>query len=120
MNMAQKILLIVGAAFAAIGVYKKSVIVKKGTRYPAKIYRYTENTAYMVNGRFTVNVIVHYFDKNQIEREAVIPTAEAALNRGDLFVEEVDGKIIGTAILNQIQVPEYAQGNWQYPAPEEP
>ena len=29
----------------------------------------------MVNGRFPVNVIVHYFDKNQIEREAVIPTA---------------------------------------------
>ena len=34
-----------------------------------------KNTAYMVNGRFPVNVIVHYFDKNQIEREAVIPTA---------------------------------------------
>lgn len=116
MNIGQKILLIVGAAFAAIGgvltvtfagigmtfremraflaipvfflvlglcfiaavligVYKKSVIVKKGTRYPAKIYSYTENTAYIVNGRFTVNVIVHYFDKNQIEREVVIPTA---------------------------------------------
>ena len=116
MNMAQKILLIVGGAFAGIGAvltvifgsvsmvfgpmraflalplffmilgvcfiaavligqYKKSVIVKKGTRYAAKIYGYTENTAYMVNGRFPVNVIVHYFDKNQIERETVIPTA---------------------------------------------
>lgn len=116
MNMGQKILLIVGGAFAAIGAvltvvfgsvgmvflpmraflalplffvilgicfiaavligqHKKTVIEKKGTRYAAKIYSYTENTAYTVNGRFPVNVIVHYFDKNQIEREAVIPTA---------------------------------------------
>ncbi len=116
MNMAQKILLIVGGAFAGIGAvltiifgsvslvfppmrafltlplfflllgigfiaavlygqHKKSLIVKNGTRYAAKIYGYTENTAYTVNGRFPVNVIVHYFDKNRIEREAVIPTA---------------------------------------------
>lgn len=116
MNMAQKILLIVGGAFAGIGAvltmifgsigmvfqpmraflalplfflilgicfivavlfgqHKKSLMVKNGIRYAAKIYGYVENTAYMVNGRFPVNVIVHYFDKNQIEREAVIPTA---------------------------------------------
>ena len=116
MNMVQKILLIVGGAFAGIGAvltmifgsigmvfrpmsaflalplfflilgicfiaavlfgqHKKSLIVKNGIRYAAKIYGYVENTAYMVNGRFPVNVIVHYFDKNQIEREAVIPTA---------------------------------------------
>ena len=116
MNMAQKVLLIIGGAFAGIGAvltmifggigmvfrpmraflalplfflilgicfiaavlfgqHKKSLIVKNGIRYAAKIYGYVENTAYMVNGRFPVNVIVHYFDKNQIEREAVIPTA---------------------------------------------
>lgn len=70
--------LILGICFIAavlMGQHKKSLIVKNGTRYDAKIYSYTENTAYMVNGRFPVNVIVHYFDKNQIEREAVIPTA---------------------------------------------
>ena len=46
-------------------------------------------------------------------------TAENALKRKDLFVEEEEGRIIGTAILNRIQVPEYAQGDWQYPAPED-
>lgn len=116
MNMAQKILLIIGGTFAGIGAVltvifgsvcmvfrplrafltlplffvilgicfiaavligqrKNSIIVKKGTRYVAKIYSYTENTAYTLNGSFPVNLIVHYFDKNQIEREAVIPTA---------------------------------------------
>lgn len=86
MNMAQKIILIVGGAFAGIGAvltvifgsvgivfrpmraflalplfflilgicfiaamlmgqHKKSLIVKNGTRYAAKIYSYTENTA---------------------------------------------------------------------------
>lgn len=118
MNMAQKILLIIGIVFAAVGamvavvfvfagigmafqemgvflvlplffivlgvcfiaavltgMHKKSVIVKKGTRYAAKIYSYTENTAYTVNGRFPVNVVVRFFDRNQVRREAVIPTA---------------------------------------------
>ena len=31
-------------------------------------------------------------------------TAETALSRGDLFVEERDGEVVGTAILNQTQV----------------
>ena len=97
MNMAQKVLLIIGGAFAGIGAVLTMIfgsigmvfrpmraflalplfflILKNGIRYAAKIYGYVENTAYMVNGRFPVNVIVHYFDKNQIEREAVIPTA---------------------------------------------
>ena len=72
------VFLILGICFIAavlFGQHKKSLIVKNGIRYAAKIYGYVENTAYMVNGRFPVNVIVHYFDKNQIEREAVIPTA---------------------------------------------
>ena len=34
-------------------------------------------------------------------------TAEAALSRGDLFVEEAEGRIVGTAIINQIQVDTY-------------
>ena len=41
-------------------------------------------------------------------------TAEAALLRGDLFVMEVDGIPKGSAIINQIQVPEYRNGNWTY------
>ena len=47
-------------------------------------------------------------------------TAEAAVGRDDLFVQEdEDGRIIGTAILNQIQVDVYADGEWRYPAEDE-
>ena len=45
-------------------------------------------------------------------------TAEAALARGDLFVQEQNGEIVGTAILNQNQVDSYAGANWRYDAPD--
>ncbi len=45
-------------------------------------------------------------------------TAEAALERGDLFVLEDGGQITAAAILNQLQVPEYADCPWVYPAPD--
>ncbi len=41
-------------------------------------------------------------------------TAEAALVRGDLFVEEWDRRIVGTAIINQIQVDACENASWQY------
>lgn len=41
-------------------------------------------------------------------------TAEQGLSRKDLFVEELDGRIVGTAILNQIQVDIYEKAPWQY------
>lgn len=43
-------------------------------------------------------------------------TALAALERGDLFVMEADGRIVGTGVLNQIQVDVYAQGEWKHAA----
>ena len=43
-------------------------------------------------------------------------TAEAALLRGDLFVGEDNGKIVGAAIINNNQVPEYKDGSWRHPA----
>lgn len=46
-------------------------------------------------------------------------TAEAALLRGDLFVEELDGHVAGTAILNQVQVDVYAGAPWQHSAPDD-
>ena len=53
----------------------KKKILKLGRRYPAKIYSYVENTSYTVNGQFTMNVVVHYFDEHGVEREAIIPTS---------------------------------------------
>ena len=46
-------------------------------------------------------------------------TARAAWERGDLFVSERAGAVAAAAIINQIQVPEYAQCAWKYPAPPE-
>ncbi|MBE6046001.1 MAG: GNAT family N-acetyltransferase [Clostridiales bacterium] len=56
-------------------------------------------------------------------------TAEDAVARGDMYVQVVsgddaagsdsvvaDGRVVGTAILNQLQVDVYADGEWQYPA----
>ena len=40
-------------------------------------------------------------------------TAEAALDRGDLFVEEQNGAVVGTAILNHLQGDEYTDAPWQ-------
>ena len=46
-------------------------------------------------------------------------TAEKALERDDLFVEELDGGPVGTAIINQQQVDVYAGAPWEYEAPED-
>ena len=116
MNSAEKVFLIVGAAFAGIGTVitiifigvgsavgagfgvftaiplffvllggcfiiapfsmkaKRKAIIKKGKRYPAKIYGYAVNASYVVNGVHPKDTKVHYFDENGIEREAVLPT----------------------------------------------
>ena len=42
-------------------------------------------------------------------------TAEAAIERDDLFVMEDRGKTVGAAIINTIQVDVYAGAPWQYP-----
>lgn len=114
MNVAQKIMMVMGVAYIVIGgaitfilatvglsevgafiaiplifvvvgigfvigvicsISKKKKIVNHGRRYAAKIYSYVDNASYTVNGQYTVNVKVHYFDENRIEREAIIPTA---------------------------------------------
>jgi len=46
-----------------------------------------------------------------------LATAQAACERGDLFVQEVDGEITGAAIINQIQVDVYENVRWQADAP---
>ena len=46
-------------------------------------------------------------------------TAKASLEASDLFVEELDGKVVGTAIINQYQAEVYKDAAWQYNAPDE-
>ncbi|MDO5541032.1 MAG: GNAT family N-acetyltransferase [Eubacteriales bacterium] len=46
-------------------------------------------------------------------------TAQAALQRGDLFAAEDDGRLVGTAIINRQQVDVYKEGKWQYPASDD-
>lgn len=45
-------------------------------------------------------------------------TTRAALERGDLFVAEDGGAIVGTAIINQLQLDSYREANWRYNAPD--
>lgn len=53
---------------------KKRKIIRKGKKYAAKIYGYVKDTSVLVNGSYPINVKVHYFDENHVEREAIIPT----------------------------------------------
>lgn len=50
----------------------------------------------------------------------VSKTAEDSIERGDMFVlVEEDDHIIGTGIINQIQVDVYAKGAWTHPAQDD-
>ncbi|MBQ3404274.1 MAG: GNAT family N-acetyltransferase [Oscillospiraceae bacterium] len=46
-------------------------------------------------------------------------TAIDALGRGDLFVEELEGQITATGIINRTQLPEYADCQWSHDPPED-
>jgi Acetyltransferases len=43
-------------------------------------------------------------------------TALDALRRNDLFVCELGGRIVASAIINKTQVPVYVKGTWAFPA----
>ncbi len=45
-------------------------------------------------------------------------TAAVALGREDLFAGFHDGRIVSSAIINKMQMPEYAGGKWQNIAPD--
>ena len=72
-----------------------------------------------------------YLETHRAEEEGVIETgwirgvypvrktAETALERGDLFVAEEETDIVGVAIINQLQLDEYRDASWQYPAKDE-
>ena len=45
-------------------------------------------------------------------------TAEAALQRDDLYVLEENGQVLGAAIINQAQVDVYKQGRWMRSVPD--
>ena len=68
------ILGIIFIAGALLSYHKSRQTITSGVRYPAKIYGYVKNKSYTINGSFPVNTIVHYFDRDHIEREVVIPT----------------------------------------------
>ena len=44
-------------------------------------------------------------------------TAEGALERGELFVLEDEGRVVGAGIINQDQAGAYAQGRWVHELP---
>lgn len=57
-----------------------------------------------------------------IWRRGIYPsraTALAALERDDLFVMEEDGRIVGSAIINQVQDEVYFGAPWKHDVPDE-
>lgn len=67
-----------GILFAQLkGISKRKKASKAGKKYTGKIYGYVEDKRAIVNNDYLVNIKVHYFDENGIEREAVIPTGFA-------------------------------------------
>ena len=46
-------------------------------------------------------------------------TAEASLERDDMYVAELDGRVAAAGIINQIQVDVYYDCDWVYKAPDE-
>lgn len=46
-------------------------------------------------------------------------TAEAALQRGDLFVMEEDNRVLGAAVINSRQVDVYAGAPWEHESPDD-
>lgn len=46
-------------------------------------------------------------------------TAEDAIARDEMFVEEIDGQIVAAARINQVQESAYGHAPWKHPAPEE-
>ena len=46
-------------------------------------------------------------------------TAQSSIEIGDMYVEEVEGVVVAAAKINQEQVPEYANAQWQWEAPDE-
>lgn len=68
---------------------------------------HTENEA----GRMTTGWIRGVYPSGE--------TARASVRCGDMFVEEADGRVVAAARINQEQVPEYAEADWQYKVPED-
>ena len=57
-----------------------------------------------------------------IWRRGIYPsheTALEALERNDLFVLEAGGRIVGSAVINQVQDGVYAGAPWQYDVPDD-
>lgn len=55
-------------------------------------------------------------------QRGVYPTEKTAADSvaaGDMFVCERDGKIVAAAKINKEQVDVYADGEWEYPAPDD-
>lgn len=63
---------LIGAVMLVIAfrqMIRKMEVRSKGTRYPAKVYGYVDDSSFVVNGQYTVNTKVRFFDVNHYVRE---------------------------------------------------
>lgn len=79
-----------------------------------------------------LEAIVRIYDKSHDAEEAGLTTtgwlrdvypvravAEASLARDDMYVAEVDGNVVASGVINQIQVDVYADCDWVYKGPDD-
>lgn len=65
---------------------------------------------------------LHQVENNTGWERGLYPTevtAQRAVQREDLFVYELDGEILGAAIINQVQDDAYQGENWEYEVSED-
>ena len=53
---------------------RRKEILNNGIKYTGKIYEHIEDKSVMVNEGYLINIKVRYFDEDETEREAIIPT----------------------------------------------
>lgn len=91
---------VVGGGVLLVGIKKnkeRKNVAANGTRYTGKIYGYVENRSYTMNGDFTVNIKVRYFDEMHVEREALLPT-EFVKGNGDYPIgATIDFFVLGSS-----------------------
>jgi len=126
-------------------VVKDGVIAEQGTHeellamdgtykelYETQFRQAIESESFRKAGTEDIPSIERIYDHTHDEEEAgrtttgwqrgiypTVKTAEASLDRGDMYVAEIDGKVIATGIINQEQVDVYADCDWKYKADDD-
>ena len=131
---ADRILVVKDGVIAEQGTHEE-LLAKEGTYkelYETQFRQAIESENFRRAGAEDISAIERIYDHTHDAEEAgdtttgwkrgiypTVKTAEASLDRGDMYVAEIDGKVVATGIINQDQVDVYADCDWKYKAPDD-